>query len=611
MDTPLPAVSDEEVRAAWAMPYPSTPYDIWTRTNVGEVFANAVTPFTWSVYRVIAEATFLRNPERIWLIPKELLRDGQPPLLIRAINGRLFFNTGLIYHIATEYLGLPSWFFIASLGGPQVGERLKLAPRGLRPLRFARALPDLLREQRRLEGVIREFQRTARSMREDARRLRRDDLSRLDLPALLARLDRLTERAGAPYRQVFDGSSAALNTYGLLAELCARWLDDRALANDLVTGLSNLLTAQASAALWQVARAARGRPRVRRIIETAPPHDLRGRLAAEPEAWAVAAALDRFFDAHGHRAVDEFELAVPRWSEDPAFVQSTLRAYLDAPPEMAPSRHLERQRARRAAAERRARRGLARGALDRVLPWRRLVFREVLRRTRRLLPMRENPKYHFLLYAAEMRRTGLALGGRLVAAGVITGRDDVFFLARAELDRAAAGDTRDLRPLVTARRALHARFNAWEPPEIIAAGALGAAESSFISMQTAAETAGVAETAATVITTTGGRLMGIAASSGTATGRARVALTAEEGAALEPGEILVAPFTDPGWTPLFPVAGAIVMDLGGLLSHGAIVAREYGIPAVVNTRTATTALRTGQIVTVNGDTGEVTWKDER
>jgi pyruvate,water dikinase len=102
-------------------------------------------------------------------------------------------------------------------------------------------------------------------------------------------------------------------------------------------------------------------------------------------------------------------------------------------------------------------------------------------------------------------------------------------------------------------------------------------------------------------------LHGIAASSGVVRGRARVALTPEEGMELEPGEVLVAPFTDPGWTPLFTIAGAIVMDLGGLLSHGAIVAREYGIPAVVNTRTATAALRTGQEVTVDGDRGEVRW----
>jgi pyruvate,water dikinase len=479
-----------------------------------------------------------------------------------------------------------------------------LEPRGLHALRLARALPMLLREQRRLEGVVREFQRTARSMREDVRRLRRDDLSHLDLSALLRRLDSISERAGASYQQIFDGSAAALNTYGLLAELCARWYGDRALANDLVAGLANLLTAQVAVALWQVARAARGRPRVRAIIESAPPGELRARLAAEPQAAAISSALDRFFEAYGHRAVDEFELAVPRWSEDTGFVQATVRAYLDAPPDMAPSRHLQRQRAGRAAAERRAKRRLTRGALGGLLPWRWLVFRDVLRRARRFLPMRENPKYHFLLYSAELRRTALALGNRLTDAGVIAARDDVFFLARAELDRAAAGDRRDLRPLVEARRALHERFNVWDPPEIVPAGDVETAEVSLIEAHTAEQRTPIAAARAT------SRLTGIAASGGTATGRARVALTADEGAALEPGEILVAPFTDPGWTPLFTVAGAIVMDLGGLLSHGAIVAREFGIPAVVNTRTATATLRTGQTVTVNGDAGEVTWKDE-
>jgi pyruvate,water dikinase len=284
-------------------------------------------------------------------------------------------------------------------------------------------------------------------------------------------------------------------------------------------------------------------------------------------------------------------------------VLTTLRAYLDAPPEMAPSRHLERQRRRRAAAERDAQRRLGRAVLGGVLPWRWLVFRWVLRRARRFLPMRENPKYHFLLYAAELRRTALALGDRLAVAGLIAQRDDIFFLSRADLDRAAAGERRDLRPLVAARRALLAHFNAWEPPEVVPADQVAAAEASLETMPVSALSEERGDTLPEP------KLTGIAASGGVVTGRVRVALTAEEGAALEPGEILVAPFTDPGWTPLFTVAGAIVMDLGGLLSHGAIVAREFGIPAVVNTRTATTTLRTGQIVTVNGDTGAVTWED--
>jgi phosphohistidine swiveling domain-containing protein len=603
-----PAVPDDQILTAWQLPYPATPYDIWTRTNVGEVFPNVVTPLTWSIYYGSLSTRLLEDERRLALIPRELFRDGKPPLLFTTIGGRLWYNAGMMYHIATERYGMPSSFYSLSLGGPREGERLGLPERNLRPLRLLRAAPALLREQRRVQGVVEQFERDAAAMRAEVRRLRREDLAGLDATTLLTRLDRITDSAFAPYMQLLDGTAAALNAYGALAWLCERWCGDRSLANDLVTGLANLLTAQVSVALWSVAQPARANPAARRIIESAPPEEVHERLAAEPHAAGVATAFDRFLDEYGHRAVDEFELAVPRWSEDPAFLVSTLRAYLSAAPEMDPLRQLRRQRARRRAAERRARRSILEKPLGRALPWRWALFRSVLRQARRYLPMRENPKHHFLLYAAEMRRTALALGADLHAAGRIDAVDDIFFLMRPDLDRAAAGDGGDLRPLVSAQRRIFQRFVAWEPPEII----LGR-ERAEIEQRLLADAARQVSTRPQPDGTgpePAGRLTGIAASTGVVSGRARIALTPGEGAEIEPGEVLVAPFTDPGWTPLFTVAGAIVMDLGGLLSHGAIVAREYGIPAVVNTRTATSTLRTGQLVTVNGTTGEVTWDDQ-
>lgn len=653
-------VSDADVRAAWEMPYPRTRHDIWTRTNVGEVFPNAVTPLTWSLYFAIGEATMFLDRDRFWMIPPALYSDGKPPLMISAINGRLFFNTGLVYYIATEVLGLPSSFYALTLGGPQEGERLGLPSRPARPLRILRSAPSLFKEQARVEGVVRQFHRSAGAMRAEVKRLRREDLSALELPDLLARLDRITRAAGAPYGQLFDGTSAALNSYGVLAELCDRWLGDRSLANDLVTGLATMLTAQASVALWNVARAASESPRARSIITEAPPADVPRLLHAAPETASVAEALDRFTANHGHRSANEFELAVPTWQEDPTFVVNTLRAYLDAPPDSDPSRHLARQRERRRAAERSARERLRPRALGLLIPWRWPVFRSVLRRAQRFLPMRENPKYHFLLYSAEMRGTALAIAAGLARRGQIELPDDVFFLSRAELGGVADQPGCDLRPLVRARRELYARFSAWQPAEVIRAADVPALEAAIMTVQPSSDvmeppgaqqpprnnnsleatsppsalnqgsissvtdrrrgelhqdhyaSTGSAATDSREMDCSpdgaaGGRLVGIAASSGCVTGTARVARSPEEGAALQPGEILVAPFTDPGWTPLFTVAGAIVMDLGGLLSHGAIVAREYGIPAVVNTRTATSMVRTGQQVTVDGDSGVVSW----
>jgi pyruvate,water dikinase len=159
---------------------------------------------------------------------------------------------------------------------------------------------------------------------------------------------------------------------------------------------------------------------------------------------------------------------------------------------------------------------------------------------------------------------------------------------------------------VEAHRGLYERFRAWQPPEVIKGSERAAFEEAAAGGMP--PTASLPNPSDETLRGASGRLTGIAASAGVVSGRARVAMTPEEGAEMEPGEILVAPFTDPGWTPLFTIAGAIVMDLGGLLSHGAIVAREYGIPAVVNTRSATTLIRSGQRVTVNGSTGEVSWE---
>ncbi|MGD9891266.1 MAG: PEP-utilizing enzyme [Dehalococcoidia bacterium] len=605
--TTSPAV-DAEVLAAWRLPYPTTPYDIWTRTNVGEVFPNVVTPLTWSIYYGVLGARLLQDEKRLAMVPPELFQDGLPPLLFTTIGGRLWYNAGMTYHIATERFGLPSSFYSLSLGGPREGELLHLAERNLRPLQLIRSAPGLLREQRRVQEVVEQFERDAPAMRAEARRLRDENLTGLDRPALVARLDRVADSAFALYMQLLDGSAAALNAYGTLTWLCDRWCNDRSLANDLVTGLANLLTAQASVGLWNVARMAAANPAARQIIESVPPADVPARLHADPNAAAVAAALDHFFRDYGHRAADEFELSVPRWSEDPTFIISTLRAYLNAPLEMDPTHHLRRQRAHRHAAEERARRRLLAKPVDKVAPWRWAVFRSVVRQARRYLPMRENPKHHFLLFAAELRRTALALGQDLQRAGLIDASEDVFFLMRPDLERAAGGDEAGLHARAAAQRRVYQRFLAWDPPDVILGSEREGLEERLVNEAVREPAPKPKPDGATA--PAAGRLTGIAASAGTVTARVRVALTPEEGAEIEPGEVLVAPFTDPGWTPLFTVAGAIVMDLGGLLSHGAIVAREYGIPAVVNTRSATSTLRTGQVVTVDGASGVVTWEEQ-
>src|SRR5205807_7511031 len=173
-------------------------------------------------------------------------------------------------------------------------------------------------------------------------------------------------------------------------------------------------------------------------------------------------------------------------------------------------------------------------------------------------------------------------GRDLVARGRLSDEDDIFFLTLPEARRAAGGE--DMRELVAARRATYDRERARRRiPRVL------------LSDGTDAEAA---------LVSVGEGLRGSPASPGRASGAARV-IRSPLGARLQPGEILVAPSTDPGWTPLFLTAGGLVMEMGGMLSHGAVVAREYGIPAVVGVMGATERITTGQQITVDGAAGKI------
>jgi phosphohistidine swiveling domain-containing protein len=197
------------------------------------------------------------------------------------------------------------------------------------------------------------------------------------------------------------------------------------------------------------------------------------------------------------------------------------------------------------------------------------------------------PKFLIITAMSRARAALLRIGAELADRGRIAEPDDVFFLDFAETKRAAAGE--DLRTTVSVRRERYdAELRRRHVPRVL------------LSDGTEPEAVGSARTAAPA-----GALRGTPASAGSVTAPARVILDPSD-ARLEPGEILVAPSTDPGWTPLFLTAGGLVMEMGGANSHGAVVAREYGIPAVVGVPGATEAITTGATVTVDGASGVVT-----
>ena len=342
-------------------------------------------------------------------------------------------------------------------------------------------------------------------------------------------------------------------------------------------------TTEMDLALWGLARVARSDPESARVVDQTPPE----RLAEEYRDGSLPPKLQDgladFLRLYGHRGVAEIDLGLPRWSEDPTYILGVLANYLRLrDPESAPD--LQFGRATREAEEmvsklvhRANGKGRLRGALVRFL----------LGRARELSGLREMPKFSIVLLLARARELLWPVGEELAQAGRLETAADIFFLSIPEAWAALAGE--DLRPTVSERRAVYERERGRKhvPRLLLSDGTEPTADSQ--------DAAGAED-----------GLRGTPASGGVVSGEARVVLDPGD-ARLEPGEILVAPSTDPGWTPLFLTAGGLVMEMGGPMSHGAIVAREYGIPAVVGVPDATERLETGQRITVDGSDGIVSY----
>jgi pyruvate,water dikinase len=366
-------------------------------------------------------------------------------------------------------------------------------------------------------------------------------------------------------------------------------LGDLAIEEELrvvLRGLPHNPTTEMDLALWALAEEVRADPDAARTVREMPPEQLAREYHGCTLSPTLQKGLANFLRAYGHRGVAEIDVGLPRWSEDPTYILGVLANYLRLDdPVLAP--HVQFRRAAREAetmvtdlTRRASRKGRLRGALVGFL----------LRRTRALAGLRETPKFCIVLLLAQARALLWSVGENLAGSGRLDKAEDVFFVTLPEARTALAGV--DLRPVVRERRADYEhelkrrhipRILLSEDTEPGAEEGLDAAED--------------------------GALRGTPASLGMVTARARVILD-PNGAHLEPGEILVAPSTDPGWTPLFLTAGGLVMEMGGAMSHGAVVAREYGIPAVVGVPDATERIATGEQITVDGSAGTIAFEKE-
>ncbi len=554
----------------------SQPFDLWTQSDLGERWPEPLTPFTWSTWQPLIE----RSMSAIFApLGTAFLAQFQ---WVKRDFGRAYLNEGALAYALHQGYGLPATSFADGLGSvPKLAQRYR-AWRWGTVLRHA---PSLLKLSLGWERQIKRFAQDFATIEAWVDAFMRRDLAEDDDGALWHEAQGLWQDRLETYMRYHGAvTSTSLSAYNTMEATLRRWLGDGAALRGLVVGLTGILQAEIVPALWEMATLAAQSD----LVPTLLAQDASAaflHLRADAMAKPFLARLAGFLQRHGHRCASEAEWMRPRWVEDPVQVIAQVVTYLRSGDSFdtvgAEAQQIERRQA------------TTRQVEARLNPFQRLYFRWALARLHRLLRMRDNGQHYLVKLALPMRRVYATLGERWAARGWLAQPDDFFFLVPAEIDAVIAEGWVAVDDLNLLRRVRERRL-AWtywmahaDFPEVLDAEGK--------------------PVAAVVPMIDGQVLTGIAASGGRVEGVARVVLSPKDAFLLRPGEILVTRATDPGWTPVFSLIGGIVLEVGGQLSHGAIVAREYGLPAVVNVLGATRRIQTGQRITVDGTAGKVFW----
>jgi pyruvate,water dikinase len=383
------------------------------------------------------------------------------------------------------------------------------------------------------------------------------------------------------YRALF-GTGTALGPYQLLG------------------GIPNK-TVEAGQALWQLSRYAAKSARLRQLLKTTAIEDVPGKLRHSDEGRRLADRIGDYLTTYGRRG-DLCSLTAVSWIEDPTPVIRNLITYLDRPTDAAPEQAVVRAAATRDSAVAQAHRRLE-GYPRQVVE----LFDRLLAAAQSGTALTEDHTF-YIDYGGiyPIRRVILEIGRRLTGAGMLDTPDEVFLLGIQQVRGAlTTADPVTTQATLAGNRTEMQWFAAVSPPPVLGNGQPPRIQGAFGRLNrnfTGAPKIDAQQEDAPVEL---GMVRGLAGSAGTARGNARIVRTLAEADRLVPGEVLVAPTTAPSWTPLFTVAAAVVTDTGGVLSHCAVVAREYGLPAVVGATGATSRIPNGQLVEVDGNTGVV------
>jgi pyruvate,water dikinase len=582
-DDPPPAAAPTAVETAspegWVSEFdtPTSPDTIWTAANVQEVLPDQISPLNLTMTNGIIERFGSEPVERIGI----RLKTKDP--FNAYFYGRAFLNVSMMLETADQTpFGSAEAIMEQFFGHHRDDFELPPKERTLgRVWRYANVLPRMTWFTIRMKKDIEDAEAIVEEFENDmaARPVEQRSIEEL----IAAAEDGLT-RGGFVAITHVAGGGVTSSAFEWLRRCTETWLDDRdgVLQARLCSGLAAVESAQPAYELWDLSRLVLSSPNLVEAFTPSDPHEIERALRGlqGDEVAPFRSALDGFLARHGHRSIMEAEPAARSWQEDVPTVLAMVRNYLHASEASDPRAVEERQR--------RDRERATEESLARLNWWQRRIFPSVLKQAQDWVKMREHTKDLMVRSVHRGRLLSREMGRRAVTERAIDDVFDFYFLTWDEAKRLLRGllQRDEAMTLVARRREEEARNKQVVLPETFAGRPAPLTEEEQAPPQDRV-------------------LRGIAVSPGRVTAKARVILDPREDAVIEPGEVLVAPVTDAGWTPLFVAAGAVVVDVGGSLSHGSTVAREYGLPAVVNVKHGTKVIETGQTITVDGTRGIV------
>ncbi|HJM27661.1 MAG: PEP-utilizing enzyme [Acidimicrobiales bacterium] len=560
---------------------PSERFPVYTRANAGEILPNPVSPLGWDlIWEEGVSKGWADGAHRQGVFTPEESNPDQPDY-IACFGGYLYLNASMIRINGERTPGLSAEAMDAAFLGNHPDVPPYIAQEGDQR-------PELIEKIEEVQAWVMSLEELPEELAEDREKILSIRAQRPDLST--ASDDELVERARSlkplvreffePY-QVYGTMSATGPT--ILGALCGEI--DPALPGRLISGLGGIDSAPPSIDMWELSRKVNESEELTSAFD-AGVAGLMNRLANSESGNAFLNDFSGFLAEHGARGPYEWDAASETWEVKPASALAAIDAMRHADESLSPTNRHAAAVADREAAEQEVREILA--GNDEALA----TLDLGMRTARVFIAGRERTKLTSMLTNHEIRLPMYELGRRMTERGVLSTPGEVFLLREMELD-SFIDDPEQLTDLVKQRAKDFAALSTLQDPFIV---------NGVVPPLSDWGERGIPSQPADA----GEELAGVPGSPGIVTGKARVVTDPSDPQGLEPGEILVAPITDPSWTPLFIPAAGVVVEVGAPLSHSVIVSREFGIPCVTGVFEAVSKIPNGAIISINGVTGTVT-----